>query len=431
MSNVRKVNIDGIWRTILDTQVKIGTSWRPITNISVKIANEWRQSYSIYNNATGGDISYYTSSGKTYKVHTFLSGSTTFTVTNAVAQFEILAVGGGGGAGSTSDAASDLGGGAGGAVIQGAVSLTETSYTVTVGAAGATKSQGGSTSFGSYTAVGGGGANVHNGGSITQPAVSPLTAGYSRSGGGYGGQIGGGGGAGAGGNGATGGDGTGMGAGGSGVSSSIITGSSVTYGVGGNGCWNTGSPGAGAANTGHGGSGLNSVGASGIAAVRYVVADIAPTPNLTYSADGQFTISNYDAAQTYTVSGATRTGAVLTGVSDNATITAKYTSGSTASSARTMRVQAHGRVLDAVQQNFSSAGCGTRSDSCCGSNWIMGTDGHTCGGSPGTQGNWTECGGSCPGNCFGYFNVQCWSWHWTDYSGSGYTQIGNTWGKAV
>lgn len=158
-----------------------------------------------------------------------------------------------------------------------------------------------------------------------------------------------------------------------------------------------------------------------------------PVPTLAYTGERQFTISDYDSTLTYTLSGCTRVGNVITVTTTGvtATVTAQYPRGLLESAARSMLTAAHARVLDSVQQTFSSAGCGPRSNSCCSSTWIMDVNGTTCGGAPGTQGSWTECGGSCPGNCYGYFNVQCWSWHWTDYSASGYTKQGNVWGKAT
>jgi hypothetical protein len=151
-------------------------------------------------------------------------------------------------------------------------------------------------------------------------------------------------------------------------------------------------------------------------------------PVLAYTAQGQFTITNFDATLTYTVTGATRTGAVLTGVSDGATVKVAYTSTSPQSAPSTMRVAAHARILDTQVSAPSSTGCGPRPDLCCPDGTIMSAAGNQCGGAPGTQGDW--CGGACPGNCYGTF-VTCWTWHWTDYSGSGYTLIGNVWGKAV
>jgi hypothetical protein len=151
-------------------------------------------------------------------------------------------------------------------------------------------------------------------------------------------------------------------------------------------------------------------------------------PVLAYTAENQFTISNYDAALTYVVAGATRAGAVLTGVSDGATVKVAYSVGSPESAPSTMRVAAHARVLDSIASSPSSAGCGPRGFVACPPGTISNPDGTAGCAGPGTQGDF--CGGACPGDCFGNF-CTCWNWHWTDYSGSGYTLIGNVWGKAV
>jgi hypothetical protein len=151
-------------------------------------------------------------------------------------------------------------------------------------------------------------------------------------------------------------------------------------------------------------------------------------PVLAYTAQGQFTISNYDASLTYVVAGATRNGAILTGVSDGATVKTAYTATSPQSAASTMRVAAHGIVLDSVASSPSSTGCGPRPEVPCPGGTVSGPSGASGCAGPGTQGDF--CGGACPGNCFGNF-CTCWYYHWTDYSSSGYTLIGNVWGKAV
>ena len=73
-----------------------------------------------------------------------------------------------------------------------------------------------------------------------------------------------------------------------------------------------------------------------------------PVPQISYTAAGQFTISPYNSSLTYVVSGATRSGALLSSVSNGATITATYSAGAPVSNASTMNVQAHGRVLTSV-----------------------------------------------------------------------------------
>lgn len=260
--------------------------------------------------ATGGVV---TTDGN-FKIHTFTS-SGNFTVTQAGAPFEILMVaGGGGGGGSTGG-----GGGAGGLIYNTNLTLTESTYSLVVGAGGtAGPNQGaagnGSDSTGfSLTAIGGGkgafsnpstsgaagnggsggGAQMYEGrGSIT-PGLG--TSGQGNNGGagfngGVNGTAGGGGGAGTAGGDGTAAGGTGNGgdglqidingtptyyAGGGGAGSGATAG---TGGLGGGGAgWNGsyGSP--GTANTGGGGGGGwnysggsgGGAGGSGIIIVRY------------------------------------------------------------------------------------------------------------------------------------------------------------------
>ena len=160
----------------------------------------------------------------------------------------------------------------------------------------------------------------------------------------------------------------------------------------------------------------------------------APTPTLSYTADGQFTITNYNAALFYTVTGATRTNDLLTSVSDNATITAAYANGLPVSATTTMRVAPNVRILTSVNTSLTDTGCGTRPDLCCPAGTIQSTAGNQCGGAPGSLAPDNFCGGACPGNCF-QLTVTCWNWRWTNYSdgtdGTGYTLIGNTWGKVT
>jgi hypothetical protein len=157
-------------------------------------------------------------------------------------------------------------------------------------------------------------------------------------------------------------------------------------------------------------------------------------PTLSYTAQGQFTITNYNASLTYVVVGATRSGNLLTSVSNGATITSAFAPGATTSAASTMNVLAHSRVLtDSV--GVSSTGCGPRPNLCCPDGRIMNTGGTTCGGAPGSligdpnQGA-AFCGGACDTNCW-QLTISCYNWYWTNYASSGYTLIGNTWGKAT
>ena len=162
---------------------------------------------------------------------------------------------------------------------------------------------------------------------------------------------------------------------------------------------------------------------------------VPSVPTATYTAENQFTISNYDSTLTYAVVGGTRSGSVVTisSVGTTATVTAAYGRGVAASAAASLLTAASGRVLTSVASSPFSAGCGPRGTICCPSGTILDTSGTTCA-SGGTQGAFAECGNSCPGNCFGLF-LTCWNWRWNNYStgpeGTGYTLIGNTWGKVT
>ena len=107
---------------------------------------------------SGGTIT--TSGGFTY--HTFTTNDTLTVSGEATIEFAVIGAGGGGG--------SDHGGGGGaGQVLVGSVVFTDGTYTVTIGPGGlgAPKygygQDGGSTSLGPYTAIGGGGGAPYNG----------------------------------------------------------------------------------------------------------------------------------------------------------------------------------------------------------------------------------------------------------------------------
>lgn len=254
------------------------------------------------NSATGGAVSNIAG----YRVHTFTS-SGTFEVTDGAGDVEYLVVAGGGGGGQNGGG----GGGAGGLRV-GTLSLTTTSYAITIGAGGGENSNGSNSIFSTITAIGGGGggslaSNGKNGGSgggggsaYPNPA-STGTGGLGTVGQGNGGGLGnpggnapsnvaggGGGGAGAAGSNAPGASG---GNGGNGAASPI-SGTSVTYagggagggggggGTGGSGGGGNGVPAGGSSggtNTGGGGGGggnpavFASAGGSGIVIIRYAV----------------------------------------------------------------------------------------------------------------------------------------------------------------
>lgn len=268
-------------------------------------------------NCTGGTI---ISSGG-YTIHTFTTGGT-FTCTSAGTVDYLVVAGGGGGASSG-------GGGGAGGMLTGSLSVTATSYSITVGGGGAGGVSGGNhigvagsnSVFSTITATGGGsgGSNTcptacsgggSGGGSGADTSALHLggtgVAGQGNNGGSNGGAnaspspSGGGGGAGA--VGANGVGNTVSGAGGAGLSSSI-SGSAVTYagggggasyfgggtagagGSGGGGAGNdtNGTGTAGTSNTGGGGgggtsTGIGGAGGSGIVIIRYVTPKVfAPT----------------------------------------------------------------------------------------------------------------------------------------------------------
>lgn len=158
-----------------------------------------------------------------------------------------------------------------------------------------------------------------------------------------------------------------------------------------------------------------------------------PIPTLSYTAEKQFTITNYDPTLIYDVVNATRSASVITinNTGTTATITSKYTRSVISSSSKNMLTAIHTRVLTSSAGGVSSEGCGPRPTICCPVT-ITGVDGSTCG-SGGTRGNFAGCP-TCPSQpfeagCFGLF-LTCWNWYWTDYSGSGYNLFGSVWGKA-
>ena len=152
-------------------------------------------------------------------------------------------------------------------------------------------------------------------------------------------------------------------------------------------------------------------------------------PQLSYTADGQFTITNYSASLTYALSGATRSSNIINSVSNGATITAAYAPGAPVSGSSLMNVLANARVLtDSI--GITDTGCGPRGSICCPGGRIQNTGGAVCGGAPGSLAPDVFCGGACPGYCY-QLTVACYNWYWTNYTSSGYALIGNTWGKVT
>jgi hypothetical protein len=252
--------------------------------------------------ATGGTV---TTPGDGYTYHVF-TASGTFTVSAGSNNVEVLVVAGGGGGATAITVNGAGGGGAGGLVSATSYAVSTGSYTVTVGAGGATATVGNDSVFDTITALAGGAGGITstiggNGGSAGggggNAAGGTATQGNSGGGTGFGNNGGagstrsggGGGGANAVGSNANGPTNAG-GAGGAGKVYWDGTGAAATYagGGGGKGGTSSGSGGAGGggagnsagagtpgtANTGGGGgggqSGTTNIGGSGIVIVRYL-----------------------------------------------------------------------------------------------------------------------------------------------------------------
>jgi RHS repeat-associated protein len=246
--------------------------------------------------ATGGTVS--TSGG--YTIHAF-TGSGAFTANQAVTVEALLVAGGGGGGGGLLNIMNAGGGGGGGVLLNTALSLSATSYSVTVGAGGTSGLNGGNTTFAGLTAIGGGhgahsayaapgaaggsggGEGTSQGGGAGAGVSGQGTNGTAGAGGPYY-EGGGGGGATSSGSGRNGGNGYGSSlsgsfayyGGGGGAGTNDSTGGSGGLGGGGAGGGSTTSQGgAGTANTGGGGGGSSQwtstggAGGSGIVIVRY------------------------------------------------------------------------------------------------------------------------------------------------------------------
>ena len=132
--------------------------------------------HETFNTATGGAIT--TSGG--YKIHTFVS-SGTFAVselgnTDANKKVEFLVVAGGGGGGLRNSTASETSGGGGSSETD--ITASASSYTVTVGAGGASFANGANSVFGSITSIGGG-----KGDNASHPHSSVVGSGGSGGGG--------------------------------------------------------------------------------------------------------------------------------------------------------------------------------------------------------------------------------------------------------
>ncbi len=271
-----------------------GTSWDTVAESLTTII------------ATGGTLTYYTSGGVRYAVHSFLSGTTDFEITQLAAgstsnTIDVLLVGGGGGGGSRGG-----GGGGAGVITHNFTASSLSTYSVVIGAGGNKGAEGSTnsepfdgrtgdntTAFG-QTAYGGGGGGAF--GRSGKPSTasgggagrdSGTSGGTSGSQGNPGGTAGPGGCGGASGGGGAGGAAANFNAdggsrsqsspaaerggnGGNGLANSIRTGSSQLYGGGGGGGFSChsnvttySSPGGGAGLGGPGGGGDSSNGSGG------------------------------------------------------------------------------------------------------------------------------------------------------------------------
>jgi hypothetical protein len=254
------------------TYISAGTTQSPITISGLTNGTSYTVRIRAVNSVGASSISNEVTATPSLTRNTFTTlGTTTWTAPVNIFSVQYLIVGGGGGSGGGYDTGGG-GGGGGGMLLTGRTSIVPgTVYTVIVGDGGAAGisnrtslpeipgGAGETSRFGSILALGGSGGWPSrqpaffvngNGGSA---AINPTTA---ANGGNGGGSLGGGGGGG--GSTGAGGDGSGStaGTGGSGTANSL-SGSSVTYGVGGNGGTgnfnNAGTD--GTANTGNGAKG--------------------------------------------------------------------------------------------------------------------------------------------------------------------------------
>jgi hypothetical protein len=269
-----------------NTKIWINTSTASAPIIETFSFEKWRgtrladtRGYFI---ATGGTVTTFGS----YRIHTFNSSSdfvvtaATDVTTNAFAgTVEYLMVGGGGAGGGGQYG----GGGGAGGYKTGTLTISATSYGISVGAGGVTNYAGSDSTAFSLSAIGGGyggaygggggqGNNGGNGGSGGGGSSNTGTGGTGTAGQGSNGGTGNGNaGAGGGGSASAGTNTSSNGGAGSGTSNSI-SGSSITYAVGGNGGGGSPSGANGTANRGNGGSaGSGNSGGSGIVIIRYEV----------------------------------------------------------------------------------------------------------------------------------------------------------------
>lgn len=169
------IKVNGTWRTIGGNglNIKVNGAWRVIQYAYLKTGGTWEEVYANWNDATGGDISTFTSTGQpgtvtggVYRLHTFRSPGT-FTAVTCVYPFDVIIVGAGAQASRNGTVRFGRAGG-GGAGAQYSLTLTAgTSYAMSPGAATpgydtADPSGGNPTSAFGYTVSGGGAASSGN-----------------------------------------------------------------------------------------------------------------------------------------------------------------------------------------------------------------------------------------------------------------------------
>ena len=288
-----------------------GTAGQVLTSQGPSSPVQWAAAPTPYGGALdgmifGGTETTYTSGGTTYKVHTFTSSG--FLRVTAAISMNFLIVGGGGGSSNAELSYGATGGGGAGGMVEGTgITIPAGKHAITVGLGGAAggtyalAGNGGDSIFNygtTITAKGGGGGSDYgtdgqdggsgSGGAEPNRAAGSSTQSSQNSGVSGIAQFGNAGGVaagyqnGAGGGGGAGGAGQARSAGGAGGSgrANTITGSSVTYAVGGNGGatgyvnasagTNGRGNGATGATSSHPNEGAGAAGGSGIVIVRYV-----------------------------------------------------------------------------------------------------------------------------------------------------------------
>lgn len=131
----------------------------------------------VFNDATGGTITTFTSGGKTFRRHTFLSTGT-FAISRGVRPFHVSGIASGGGGGSNPGGGFlAQAGGDGGHLVTDHIA-PPAAYTVTIGGAGGTGQRGANTTIFEYVITGGAGGQsvqfgIYSGG---EPALTGTPA---------------------------------------------------------------------------------------------------------------------------------------------------------------------------------------------------------------------------------------------------------------